>query len=113
MIIEQYSFGNITVNGNSYTKDLIIFPDRVFSPWCRSGGHLLQIDDLVEVVKADISELIIGTGYYGTMKVPSEVIEYLNKQGITASIEKTSQAVDMYNRTISERAVIAALHLTC
>ena len=113
MIINHYSFGNITVSGNSYSKDVIIFPDRVFSPWWRSEGHLLQIDDLVEVVKADIIELIIGTGYYGTMKVPSKVIEYLNKQGITASIEKTPLAVDMYHRAISERAVIAALHLTC
>lgn len=113
MIINEYSFGTITVGGNSYTKDVIIFPDRVFSPWWRGEGHLLQNDDLVEVVRADISELIIGTGYYGTMKVPSTVIEYLNKQGITASIQKTPQAVDMYNRTISERKIIAALHLTC
>ena len=113
MIINEYSFGTITVNGNSYTKDVIIFPDRVFSPWWRGEGHLLQIDDLVEVVRADIIELIIGTGYYGTMKVPQAVIEYLSNQGITASIQKTPEAVDMYNRTISEREIIAALHLTC
>ncbi len=113
MIIDQYSFGNITINGNSYSKDVIIFPDRVFSPWWRGEGHLLQIDDLVEVVKTDITELMIGTGYYGTMKVPSVVLEYLNKKGIKASIEKTPQAVAVYNRTISEKAAIAALHLTC
>jgi len=113
MVISDYSFGRIVINGISYSKDVIIFPDRVFSPWWRGEGHLLQIDDLIEVVKTDIVELIIGTGYYGTMKVPSEVVEYLNKKGITASIEKTPEAVEIYNRVISKRAAIAALHLTC
>ncbi len=113
MIISDYAFGRIVINGKTYSKDVIIFPDRVFSPWWRGEGHLLQIDDLVEVVKSDITELIIGTGYYGTMNVPSGVIDYLNKQGITASIEKTPQVVDIYNSTISEKAAMAALHLTC
>ncbi len=113
MIIDQYSFGNITINGKSYSKDVIIFPDHVFSPWWRGEGHLLQIDDLVEVVKTDINELIIGTGYYGSMKVPSDVIEFLKDKGITTSINKTPDAVYVFNRTISERAAIAALHLTC
>ena len=113
MHIDNYSFGSITVNGNRYSKDVIIFPDRVFSPWWRGEGHLLQNNDLMDVVKSGISELVIGTGYYGVMKVPSEVIEYLNQKGITATIEKTPEAVESYNRVISKRAAIAALHLTC
>ena len=113
MQIDHYSFGNITVNGNRYSKDVIIFPDRVISPWWRGEGHLLQNDDLVEVIKTDIAELVIGIGFYGTMKVPSEVIEFLNNKGISTSIEKTSEAVEVYNRIASKRAAIAALHLTC
>jgi len=113
MVISDYSFGRIIINDTPYSKDVIIFPDRVFSPWWRGEGHLLQVDDLVEVVKSDISDLVIGTGYYGTMKVPSEVEEYLNQKGITASIEKTAKAVEVYNRLALKRAAIAALHLTC
>jgi len=113
MVISDYSFGRIVINGISYSKDVIIFPDRVFSPWWRGEGHLLQIDDLIEVVKSDISDLVIGTGYYGTMKVPSEVIEFLNKKGITTRIEKTPEAVEVYNRISLKRAAVAALHLTC
>ncbi len=113
MIISDFSFGRIVVNGKTYSKDVIIFPDQIFSPWRRGEGHLLQIDDLVEVVKTDITEVIIGTGYYGSMKVPSDVIEFLKDKGITTSINKTPDAADVFNRTISERAAIAALHLTC
>jgi hypothetical protein len=113
MVISDYSFGRIVINDTTYSKDVIIFPDRVLSPWWRGEGHLLQVDDLVEIVKSGIAELVIGTGYYGTMKVPSEVIEFLNNKGITTSIEKTSEAVEVYNRIASKRAAIAALHLTC
>ena len=113
MQIDHYSFGNITVGGNKYSKDVIIFSDRVFSPWWRGEGHLLHIDDLVEVVKSGVSDLVIGTGYYGTMKVPSEVVAYLNNKGITTYIEITPQAVEVYKRIESKRAAIAALHLTC
>ena len=113
MLIDNYSFGNITVNGANYSKDVIIFPDRVFSPWWRGEGHLLHVDDMVEIVKSGILDLVIGTGYYGTMKVSSEVLEFLTKNGITATIEKTPQAVEVYNTIKSKRAAIAALHLTC
>jgi len=113
MHIDNYSFGNITIRGKSYSKDVIIFPDRVLSPWWRGEGHLLQVDDLVEIVKSGIADLVIGTGYYGTMKVPSEVIEFLNKKGITTRIEKTPEAVEVYNRISLKRAAVAALHLTC
>jgi hypothetical protein len=113
MHIDNYTFGNITVDGKSYSKDVIIFPDRVFSPWWRGEGHLLQTDDLVEVVKAGIPELVIGTGYYGTMQVPSDVMKFLASRGISASVEKTSSAVKIYNNISPKKAVIAALHLTC
>jgi hypothetical protein len=85
----------------------------VFSPWWRGEGHLLQIDDLAEIVKSDITELVIGTGYYGTMQVPTQVVEYLNKKRITVCIEKTPKALQLYNRLASQKAAIAALHLTC
>ena len=113
MVISDYSFGRIVINGINYSKDVIIFPDRVCSSWWRGEGHLLHIDDLAEVVKSDISDLVIGTGFYGTMKVPSEVIEFLNNKGITTSIEKTPEAVEVYNRIVLKRAAIAALHITC
>ncbi len=52
MKIEHYSFGTITIDGKSYTSDVIIYPERVDSSWWRKQGHSLHIVDLKDVIPA-------------------------------------------------------------
>jgi len=111
MRIEGYSFGNIVIEGKTYTKDVIIFPDRVLSPWWRREGHFLQMADLGEVLKESPGVLVIGKGYSGLMAVPDEVIKGLESMGFIVKVSKTTEAVDIYNA--SQGRSIAALHLTC
>lgn len=113
MTIEHYSFGRIVVNGKTYTQDLIIFPDRINSSWWRKEGHLLQLEDLQEVIKEKPELLIIGTGYYGVMKVPEELLSILRAKGIEVIIKKTAEAVEVYNKNCLEKKTVACLHLTC
>jgi hypothetical protein len=113
MHIDHYSFGNITVKGTSYSSDVIIFPDRVKSSWWRLEGHLLQVDDLKDVLAARVPILIVGTGYYGAMKVPGKTIEYLKSRDMEVHIKKTGDAVKFYNDISFRKPVIAVLHLTC
>lgn len=113
MKITHYSFGKIIIDGKTYNSDVIIYPDRVDSSWWRKEGHYLQIVDLKDVISAKPSDLIIGTGYYGAMEVPGEVIEFLKSKGIEICIEKTARAVELYNEGAQKAPTIAALHLTC
>lgn len=116
MKIENYSFGRITINGRNYNSDVIIYPDRVDSSWWRKEGHLLRPDDLNDVLATRLDILIIGTGYSGVMEVPEETINYINSKGIDVHIERTSKAVELFNRLqreSPEKLIIAALHLTC
>jgi hypothetical protein len=113
MKITHYSFGRITIDDRTYTSDVIIYPDRIDSSWWRKEGHLLQIPDLEDIVKANIPFLIVGTGYYGTMKVPKETVDYLKTKKIQITIENTQKAVKLYNEVSDKQPVIAALHLTC
>ncbi|MFN3481006.1 MAG: Mth938-like domain-containing protein [Thermodesulfovibrionales bacterium] len=116
MRIDHYSFGRITINGRSYSSDVIIYPERVDSSWWRKEGHLLQPDDLMEIIAAKPDILIVGTGYSGVMDVPIETINYISHRGIELHIERTSKAVEVFNRLQKERPgkkIIAALHLTC
>lgn len=118
MKIEHYSFGRITIDGKIYSSDVIIYPaDRRVDPsWWRKEGHLLQPDDLIDIIAARPDILIIGTGYSGVMVVPRETIDYVGERGIELHVEKTSKAVELFNRLQSERpdkVIIAALHLTC
>jgi hypothetical protein len=113
MKIERYSFGNITIDGKTYTSDVIIYPERVDSLWWRKEGHNLQAVDLKDVINAKPDILVIGTGAYGVMKVSKETTSYLESQGIKVQIDLTKNAVELFNKLQKDKIVIAALHLTC
>ena len=112
MIITEYSFGRITINGQTYSKDVIIYPDHVRSPWWRKEGHLLQAEDLSGIIAAKISLLIIGTGYNGVMIVPNDVLDYLHSHHIKTLVDKTGNAVEIFNKNAAASPA-AAFHLTC
>jgi hypothetical protein len=113
MKIEHYSFGRITIDGKTYTSDVIIYPGRVDSSWWRKEGHYLQVVDLVDVINAKPEVLIIGTGYSGVMMVPKETVSHLESKGIEVHVARSEKAVEMFNKLQKEKLVIAALHLTC
>jgi len=50
MMIEHYSFGKITIDGQTYTSDLIIYPGKIDTSWWRKEGHNLQVEDLKDVL---------------------------------------------------------------
>ena len=72
-MIDDYSFGRTQIDGQTYTSDVIVFPDRVDGSWWRKDGHSLCMDDLADVVAAKPKVLVVGTGAYGAMKVPETV----------------------------------------
>ncbi|MGQ4913933.1 MAG: Mth938-like domain-containing protein [Candidatus Asgardarchaeia archaeon] len=112
--IEYYDFGEMVVNGKKYTRDLIIFRDRIRPDWWRIEGHKLHIDDLKEVLAEKPDILVIGTGYSGVMVVPKETIKYLEDKGIKVIIKTTREAYKIFNELIKEgKNVAGAFHLTC
>ncbi|MGB2662200.1 MAG: Mth938-like domain-containing protein, partial [Candidatus Omnitrophota bacterium] len=62
MRIDSYTFGSITVNGKRYTSDLIVFPDKIQSYWQRLDSHILNLDDLKEVMEYGPEILVVGRG---------------------------------------------------
>ena len=49
-MIDLYNFGKIIIDGVKFTKDLIIFPDKINSNWRRKTGHLLTEYDIVAIL---------------------------------------------------------------
>jgi hypothetical protein len=113
MKIQHYSFGRITIDGKTYTSDVIIYPDRVNLSWWRKEGHFLQMDDLRDVLDAQPEVIIIGTGYSGVMRVSDEVTSSLKSMKIDAHVARTTDAVDLFNEISEKRRTVACLHLTC
>ena len=113
MHIDSYSFGHITVAGESHASDVIIYPDRVQPSWRRRQGHRLEPEDLSDVIAYRPESIIIGTGNSGVMKVPPGTISYLEGKGITVYVMKTGEAVELFNSLPKCQKLVAALHLTC
>lgn len=111
--IENYQFGEITINDISYHTDVIIFPDKIHDNWWRSKGHFLGITDLEPVIHYKPEILFIGTGMYGLMKVDKNIIHQLKELGINhIDVGKTKIICEHFNKETSLKK-IAALHLTC
>ncbi|GAB4333127.1 MAG: Mth938-like domain-containing protein [Candidatus Abyssubacteria bacterium] len=112
--IKRYSFGSITVDGQTFENDLIIYPDRIQAGWWRKEGHRLRVEDLSEVLSDPPEILVIGQGASGRMEVDPKVLETLRKSRVQVVAEPTSKACDRFNELQRQgKRVVAALHLTC
>ncbi|UCF13825.1 MAG: Mth938-like domain-containing protein [Thermoplasmatales archaeon] len=113
VLIDSYSFGRIVIDGKTYTSDIILYPDRVDDGWWRKSGHLLQKEDLKDIIEYNPEILIVGTGTYGLMNVLDETKQFLELKEIELKAEETGKACKIYNELKEKRKVVAALHLTC
>ncbi len=112
-IIDSYQFGLIVINGEKYSSDVIIFPDRVRDNWWTKKGHQLCLEDIAEVLTEKPEVLIVGTGASGLMEVLPEVEQAVEAQGIKLIAETTDKACHTYNQLCHSQKVVAALHITC
>lgn len=113
--IETYSFGEMTIEGRTYTSDLILFPDgRIQDNWWREEGHMLKPGDIMDLIETVPEKLIIGTGANGMMQVSEDVVEQCRHRGIEVVACPTSEAVYLYNKALEDGDLAAAcFHLTC
>ncbi len=112
-MIEEYKFGSIVINGNSYDYDVEVrFDDKVFE-WRRGESHLVHINDIKRALLAEPDLIIFGTGQTGGMEVSLEVREKIKNQGIALEIFKTAKAVKEFNKAVKNRKAIGLFHLTC
>jgi len=113
-MIDHYSFGHLNVNGQSYAKDLIIYPDgRIEDSWWRKSGHRLCADDIRDLIESAPDLIIAGTGSPGLM-VPDEALEeLLAEKGIAFTAVPSKKVMKLYNTVYTRKKVGACFHLTC
>ncbi|MFC1941239.1 Mth938-like domain-containing protein [Chloroflexota bacterium] len=111
--IDSYHFGEIVIDGEKYSSDIVIFSDRVRDNWWRKTGHELCLEDIAEVIADNPDVLLVGTGASGLMKVLPEVKQEAKARHIQFIVEPTSEACNTYNQLCQSQRVVAAFHLTC
>ena len=116
MKIKSYKFGQIVIDNQKYTSDIMICGDDIRSGWWREQGHSLSLKDLEWILDKNPDILIIGTGKNGVMKVPNRVKKKLKEKNIKTYFKKTNQAINIYNNFKSQKSsqlIAAGFHLTC
>jgi len=114
IMIDRYELGSIIIGGKKYVDDVIILPEKIIDGWRRKESHRLSVDDLKDILarqpKPDV--FVVGTGFYGRVKVPSQVVSALESRGIELVVEPTHLASKTFNRLLeSGKNAVAAFHL--
>lgn len=113
-MIDSYSFGKIIIDGTEYNSDVIVYSDQVKHNWWRKSGHILNKEDLRDILSRKPAILVVGTGSAGMLKVPGKTKSYLYDRGIELVVEKTPDACNVFNKFVVEKKNVAgAFHLTC
>jgi len=113
-MIDNFSFGTMTVKGCTYTSDIKIIRREVISDWWRKRGHMVDVEDVQDILAARPDILILGRGEPGRMRVTDALRDRLEKSGIELIVENTREAAETFNRLIEKGASVAAgFHLGC
>ena len=113
-MIENFSFGSITIQGKQYTSDLKIINGVVYPDWLRKSGHSVDVAEVADFLNAKPDYLIIGSGVFGSMKLNGQLKQHLTDCGIQVIIEPSGTAIGTFNQMYADgKNVCAGFHLTC
>ncbi|HMA67564.1 MAG TPA: MTH938/NDUFAF3 family protein [Desulfosalsimonadaceae bacterium] len=114
MEIEQYTFGKIVIDGESYTDDLKIAGGRILPGWFRKSGHRVEPEDAADMLAEEPEVLILGKGEPGRMSASPALVELLRQKQIKLIEKPTKEAASLFNELHSQgKNVAAGFHLTC
>ena len=104
----------MTVDGEAYSSDLIVFPEKVVANWRRSEGHSLAPGDLREVFSYAPEVLVVGMGASACMRIPQETRRLIADKKIELKDMDTASAWPVFNELAKKGVKVAgAFHLTC
>jgi hypothetical protein len=116
MKIEDFSFGSIKIDGETYEHDVVIDrgsirkrkkrPSRQFRD---AFGHTPL--SVKEEVPWKCRRLVIGTGAHGALPVMDEIKQEAERRHIVLVIEPTVDAIESLRR--NPKRTNAVLHVTC
>lgn len=116
--IDKFKFGSITIDGMTYTSDVIIRPDgevkkrkKKLSKAIYGTSHTISLEEAKHVFKKSAKTLVIGGGQFGRVKLSAEAADYFTKKECDVTLLSTPKAIQVWN-DIKEEA-IGLFHITC
>ena len=117
-MIDETSFGSITVDGERYDHDIIITlqnqvkkRNKKLSKSVYGTSHTLSLPEIEFVYQEGAEALIIGSGQYGVAKLSEEASAFLSEKNCHTLIQPTGDATREWNRGTGKQ--IGLFHITC
>jgi len=116
MHIQNFTFGEISIDGSAYEYDVMI--DRGELRKRRKKPSKKYRDDyghtplsIEEEIPWKCKRLVIGTGAYGNLPVMKEVKKEAQRRNVDLEILPTQEAIEVLNKDPKDTNAI--LHVTC
>jgi hypothetical protein len=115
--ISRLSWGRLEIDELGVFKDAKLFPGGAREwDWGETGtGHSrgIQPGDVAELLEHGATEIVLGTGVYGRLRVSPETVELLEARGIAFHKLRTKKAVELFNELRERMPVGGLFHTTC
>lgn len=108
-MIENFKFGEITVDGNLFKRDIMIKNEKA-TPWIGAEKDTLLLEDAENLVKGLLPKVIvIGTGTDGMFRIAKDAKAFLQEQKTELIIKPTQMAIKEINKLEKEGTPYSAL----
>jgi hypothetical protein len=117
-VINNTSFGSITVAGMIYDHDIIITLDgkvkkrkKKLSKAVYGTSHTISRDEAEHVYQEGSDGIIIGSGQYGAAALSKEATGFLQQKNCMVKLLPTPEAILEWNSTSGKW--LGLFHITC
>jgi hypothetical protein len=116
MQIKKFSFGQITIDGITYERDVVIDHGKVRKRSKKPSKKFREAYahtplSMAEEIPWKCRRLVIGTGAYGNLPVMDEVKKEAARRDLELVVLPTAKAIKMLQK--ASRHTNAILHITC
>ena len=117
-VIENTSFGSITISGETYDHDVVIDLEGIvkkrkkkLSKEVYGTSHKVSLAEAKFIMNKNTDMVIIGNGQYGALELSDEAREYFSKHNCKIRQLQTPDAIREWNKESGK--VVGMFHVTC
>ena len=110
-MIESISMGKLLFNGKVSRSDTIVFKDNMDTKWWIEERNNIQMCDLESVMAVNPEVIVFGTGFMLPISMSIETQEEIKNKGIDLIIEKSEEAMEIFNSKVKEKETVGLFHL--
>lgn len=116
--VTHYSFGTITVAGQTYQKDILITTDgeikkrpKNLSKSQYGTSHILSEAEAEAIYQDGVKQIIFGTGMFDRCRLSDEAAAFFESMNCRVSLLPTPKAVKAWND--APEGIMGLFHISC